>query len=464
MISPDLTPRLDALTRAPGAVFIPHVLPGQVQTHRGLYAFFCADFPSLTGPDLKVSRVLRSGPPWPCLPEQLERQGISTAYLRAAPLDFASGRQRALRYGFTHLDGLLGDDPDDSSSRVAWGVPDLVFFDAVVRRVADLRSSRQESSGYFGLPPVFVYSISIGTHPPWSVLDEHRRFLDLPDDLPTGDAIFRIADAAIDRAVRALRSDPLTHDLTIVVTSDEPGPPRGGASLPFSPSSQSVPALFLFPHDFPSVRLPGYRSFVDFPATAAHLTGSSLSRIPGCSWLSACPERPLVSANIYHRRLYAATNSGWIACTFSGLCEFSGDPDPNLSSDLLAFSRIASPLPPPADPILRRTDFRVAPSELLVPHVLVSGYPPETIFDWRFSIAIPPDSPSRGCLEIPRWGNSHRPDDLCLAPGESSVFSGHAFLDARGQDAGFFYARNASPPGVTMEVLFAEVRAIVPSR
>ena len=180
------------------------------QTHRGLYAMLCGDFPRLDGGYPKTMQILHSKPAASaCLPNILARHGYQTVFMQAADLKFMSKGVVMPHLGFRQV---LGKESFPkrrikTASPFSWGPGDQAFYEQSLPRIETLRSSKQ---------PFFATLLTVGTHHPYAVTAA-----DIEEFGGPRNAAVAVADQAVDGFLQQLQARGILDDTLVMVTSDE---------------------------------------------------------------------------------------------------------------------------------------------------------------------------------------------------------------------------------------------------
>src|SRR5690606_26296222 len=121
-------PRLDALAAERGVSFTSFVAHRR-QTHRGVYAVLCGDYPELT-PTTSKATELAEAVTRTCLPAMLRDTGYHTVYLQPANLNFMMKNRFMPNAGFEELHGH--EHFSEGHAVNGWGIDDLAFYEQSV--------------------------------------------------------------------------------------------------------------------------------------------------------------------------------------------------------------------------------------------------------------------------------------------------------------------------------------------
>lgn len=188
----------------------------QRQSHRGLYALFCGNYPNMLSTDAKSDIMGVVGASRPCLPEILSGYGYNTEFFQSATLKYESRNKFAPAAGFKHI--RQAPHSEGAGSQNGWGVDDRQLFQGAYQEVATLTRAGR---------PWFLGVFTSGTHHPYNVPGNGS---------PTYEEAVRYADTALGEFVDALEREGRLKDTLLVITSDE-------SSREYSKSTEQIKDL-----------------------------------------------------------------------------------------------------------------------------------------------------------------------------------------------------------------------------
>ncbi len=270
----------------------------QRQTNRGLYAALCGAYPNLQTSVSKSDLMALSGLKQNCLPGYLENNGIHTAFLQSAKLNYMSKDLFADSAGFSEVKGE--SELKKSQTTGPWGLDDWSLLDQLLFY---LESNKEDK--------LFVTALTSGTHPPFQT--------------PNGDQgkeeAFRYADKAINWFITNLDEKGLLNDTVILITSDESAP-GGLASSSFLPANNTGYMLAIGKNVAAEVKA-GLFGQVDIPATVSEIFGLKWGNSGIPITKTPAEDRILYAGNTFQRTVYEISSNQSHQCNNYTLCKGS---------------------------------------------------------------------------------------------------------------------------------------------
>jgi len=181
----------------------------QRQTHRGLYALMCGDYPNLGTTESKSDLVGMFGTPHRCLPDILADQGYQTEFMQCADLGFMRKDLFAAATGFQKA---YGDQYfKTAGSRHYWGVDDRTLLNGSLQRIEELTDGGKPSK------PWMLTLLTAGTHHPFNV----PRSAVPHGGEPTREDAIRYVSEGVRIWYETLKSKGVLDDTLVLITSDE---------------------------------------------------------------------------------------------------------------------------------------------------------------------------------------------------------------------------------------------------
>jgi Sulfatase len=259
----------------------------QRQTNRGEYTIMCGDLPNLISRDseMDVYSATAPGERAECLPGFLQRHGMKTIYLQAAPITFMGKDEFMPNAGFSSVLDTKWFSKAYSTS--GWGVDDRAFFEQAGDLVLQLEH---------GGKPWFLSLLTVGTHHPYLIPPEWRgrsRTGAFEDSLMYLDAVLKQFFGMLER-------EHVLDDTLVLVTGDESAGYMLENETAEMMSQHSVPLIAAYPGDRAS-RVDERFTHSDLALSIADALGmAESSRFHGRSAFRRYSEgRRLVFGNIY---------------------------------------------------------------------------------------------------------------------------------------------------------------------
>lgn len=267
----------------------------QLQTHRGLYSAFCADYPNFSAFSSKSMIVAKDEAPdkaskGACLPRILSGDGYDTWLLKSASLDFTDARAFAEKAGFTHSASAL-EENFPAKSKNAWGIDDDSFY-----RFAETKIDELVKKG----EPWFLATVSSGTHAPYNVPADYSA-----EGLGSSERAFSFADFAVGEFVDRLKRKGVLDNTLLIITADESRTfTAQGSPLYRDLILNWIPFIVIPPKQSLNLQIDSPYTLVDVPATILDYLNID-QRINGRSVFRRYESfRPLTFGNVYKHHVF----------------------------------------------------------------------------------------------------------------------------------------------------------------
>lgn len=269
-----LTPRINALIKAPGAVYNDDFMQllGVGNTSDTEFAMVNSFYPSV-----EMASVFQyPDVDYYALPQLLKDQGYQAWAFHAYEPTFYHRHLNFPKWGF---DRFVNAEDFEITRKVQMGMDDADFFDQVLPMIKKLAASDQ---------PYYAHIISLTSHTPFRMPEDHQ-FLDLKPPIQgtmVGDYLQAIhyADRCIGAFVERLKAEGLLDDSLLVLYGDHYGisSVEGTNAIdmqrllgkPFTHDiMMNLPLLFLFPEESQAQRVSLLGSPLDLYPTLINLLG-----------------------------------------------------------------------------------------------------------------------------------------------------------------------------------------------
>lgn len=186
-------------------LYYPRFIAQNRQTHTGIHALLCGEYPNLSVRKSKAEILVREGARRPCLPEVLRDAGYYTVFMQAASLAFMRKDLIAARMGFMESHGKK--QLPHSPSHTNWGLSDRMLYQHVLEKLRQLEADGK---------PWFMTVLTVGTHHPFRADPENAKRWGGAQK-----AVYHMAGEALEYLVTSLEAEGLLDRTLLILTSDE---------------------------------------------------------------------------------------------------------------------------------------------------------------------------------------------------------------------------------------------------